>query len=252
MTAYSRQRWERRDMELEGKTALVTGGAIRIGRAICEMLAEAGVHVAIHYNRSADEAEALARQLQGVGVRAATVQGVLDSETACRTVVQGAMAALGPLDLLINNASVFNKDTLDDADMATWMEELWVNFFAPVQLMRTFAEQQRPGKVVNLLDRRITMVDPACVPYWVSKRALADVTRAAALHYAPRLTVNGVAPGAVLPPPGEGEDYIKEYAGPVPLDLQVTPADIAAAVKYVLASDPVTGQVIYVDGGQHL
>jgi len=239
-------------MDLRGKTALVTGGAIRIGRAICESLAERGADVVIHYNRSAAEAEQLKKELEQRGVRAATVQGLLESEEACAQLMEQAREALGDIDILINNASVFNKHTLEQADMAAWMGEMWVNFFAPVQLMRAFAAQSSSGKVVNLLDRRVTTLDPACVPYWISKKALADLTRVAALHYAPRISVNGVAPGAVLPPPGEGANYIKEYAGHVPLEVQVTPEDIAAAVMFVLEQDTITGQIIYVDGGQHL
>jgi NAD(P)-dependent dehydrogenase (short-subunit alcohol dehydrogenase family) len=239
-------------MDLRGKTAFVTGGAIRIGRAICEKMAERGADVVIHYNRSATEAEQLKKELEQRGVRAATVQGLLESEEACAQLMKQAREALGDIDILINNASVFNKHTLEQADMAAWMGEMWVNFFAPVQLMRAFAAQTPSGKVVNLLDRRVTTLDPACVPYWISKKALADLTRVAALHYAPRISVNGVAPGAVLPPPGEGANYIKEYAGHVPMEVQVTPEDIAAAVLFVLEQDTITGQIIYVDGGQHL
>lgn len=239
-------------MNLNGRKALVTGGAVRIGRAICEMLADAGTDICIHYNRSYAEALSLQESLSGCGVQVHVAQANLMTEIACMDLMDRAVALLGPLDILVNNASVFNKHTLDQADMDTWLGEWWPNFFAPVQLMRAFIRSAKGGKIVNLLDRRITSHDTACVPYVVSKKALAEVTKLAALHYAPRFAVNGVAPGAVLPPPGEGEDYIKDHAGSVPLQVQVSPEDIARTVRFVLENDTLTGQVIYVDGGQHL
>ncbi len=240
-------------MNLKGKKALVTGGAVRIGRSICEMLADAGADVCIHYDKSYAEAVALQEQLTQRGVQAHVAEANLMTEVACTELMDKATAMLGgPLDILINNASVFNKHTLDEADMDTWLGEWWPNFFAPVHLMRAMANSSEKGKIVNLLDRRITSRDTFCVPYVVSKKALAEVTQLAALHYAPHFTVNGVAPGAVLPPPGEGPEYIKDHAGLVPLGVQVSPEDISAAVRFVLENDTLTGQVIYVDGGQHL
>ncbi len=239
-------------MDLKRKRVLVTGGAVRIGRAICTMLAKQGADICIHYNRSYDAAQELQRMLQDDGAEAHVAEANLMTETACHELMERAVALLGGVDILINNASVFNKQTLDEADMDVWLGELWPNFFAPVQLMRAFAAQELPGRIVNLLDRRVTSNDTGCVPYLISKKALADVTRLAALHYAPRLTVNAVAPGAVLPPPGEDESYIADKAGPVPLAVQVTPDDIARSVRFVLESDTLTGQIIYVDGGQHL
>ncbi len=239
-------------MELKDKRVLVTGGAIRIGRAICLDLARQGAHICIHYNRSYNEALELQSELEDLGVDAHLAEANLMTELACQELMERAIALMGGVDILINNASVFNKQTIDAADMDGWIGELWPNFFAPVQLMRAFAAQDLPGAIVNLLDRRITGRDTECVPYLISKKALAEVTRLAALHYAPRIRVNAVAPGAVLPPPGESASYIAEKAGPVPLQLQVTPEDIARSVRFVLEQEPLTGQIIYVDGGQHL
>lgn len=239
-------------MELKGKKALVTGGSVRIGRAICEMLADGGADVCIHYNTSYPEASAFRDQLEKRGVEAHIAEANLMTETACTDLMEKAVAMMGPLDILINNASVFNKETLDEANMDVWMGEMWPNFFAPAQLMRAFAVHSDQGKIINLLDRRVTSYDTTCVPYLISKKALAELTQLAALHYAPRITVNGVAPGAVLPPPGKDEHYIKDHAGHVPLDMQVTPEDVAKAVRFVLENDAITGQIVYVDGGQHL
>jgi NAD(P)-dependent dehydrogenase (short-subunit alcohol dehydrogenase family) len=127
-----------------------------------------------------------------------------------------------------------------------------INLVAPFFLMKHFARQTRKGAIVNLLDRRITSLDYTCTPYTLSKKSLHELTRMAALELAPGIRVNGVAPGAVLPPPGKGASYLKDKAGPIPLAQLSTPAQIASAVLYLLQGDSLTGQVIFVDGGQHL
>ena len=239
-------------MNLRGQTALVTGGAVRIGRAICEALAAAGVNVIVHYRHSSVEAEQLRAELEQRGVKAWTLAADLTSEAACRDLVERAAASAGRLDILINNAAVFHKDNLLATTEAKLFAEFWPNLFAPLLLMRAVAEKSSGGKIINLLDRRIAGFDTECVPYVLAKKALAELTQLAAKELAPRFTVNGVAPGAVLPPPGKGGDYLRDLAGPVPLQKQVTPADVAAAVLALLQSDAITGQLLFVDGGQHL
>lgn len=239
-------------MNLKGKAALVTGGAARIGRAICLALAARGAHVVVHYHRSARDAAELTRLVRGRGGKAWAIQAALDSEKACSSLIRRAAARAGRLDILVNNAAVFHKDSLRGVTGDKLQAEFWPNLFAPMLLMRAFAERARKGKIINLLDRRITSLDTSCVPYLLSKKALAEVTRIAALELAPRITVNGVAPGAVLPPPGRGAKYLRDQAGPVPLNRQVRPEDVAEAVVFLLEHDAVTGQVLFVDGGQHL
>lgn len=239
-------------MNLGGKTALVTGGAVRIGAAIARALAREGARIAVHYRNSAAEAEALCRELRAAGGSAAAVSGKLDELDRCERLIADAADALGPLDILVNNAALFHKDSLDTLDANKLDTEFRVNLFAPLLLMRAFAAQGRPGAIVNLLDRRISGLDPTAVPYVLTKKALAEATRLAARHWAPRLRVNGVAPGPVLPPPGEGGDYIREKAGPIPLGRPCTPEQIAEAVVFLLKADSVTGQILVVDGGQHL
>jgi NAD(P)-dependent dehydrogenase (short-subunit alcohol dehydrogenase family) len=239
-------------MNLAGQTALVTGGAVRIGRAICEALAGAGLNVVVHYRRSATEAVALCAELERRGVQAWAVPADLSSEAACTELIRRATAAAGRLDILINNAAVFHKDSLRATTEAGLLAEFWPNLFAPLLLMRALAAQGAGGKIVNLLDRRITGHDVECVPYVLAKKALAELTQLAARELAPRFTVNGVAPGAVLPPPGQGAAYLHDFAGTVPLQKQVTPAAVAAAVLALLQNDAITGQILFVDGGQHL
>ncbi len=238
-------------MELAGKTILVTGGAVRMGRRICEALAAAGCRVAIHCRHSRREARELAESLTQQGHAAWVVAGELDSEPGCRAVLDQAFEAAGRLDGLVNNAAVFHRRTLMETDEAVLLAELRVNLFAPLFLMRAFAGRVKAGRIVNLLDRRIAGLEPGCLAYQISKRGLADLTRLAALELAPDFTVNGVAPGPVLPPP-ERDGKPPEKAGPTLIGRRPTPDEVAQAVLFLLAADAVTGQVIFVDGGQRL
>ncbi len=239
-------------MELKGQTALVTGGAVRIGRALCEALAAEGVNVVVHYRHSGDEAQALCADLERRGVRAWAVAAELTSGAACADLVARATTVAGPLAILINNAAVFHKDHLLATTEAKLLEEFWPNLFAPLLLMRAFAAGSAGGKIINLLDRRIAGHDETCVPYVLTKKALAELTLLAARELAPQFTVNGVAPGAVLPPPGRGADYLHDQAGPSPLQKLITPQAVAEAVLALLRHDALTGQILFVDGGQHL
>ena len=238
-------------MDLSGKTILVTGGAVRIGRRICERLAEAGARVVIHCRHSGREARALADRLGAAGHAAWVVQGDLDSEAGCASTLDQAFAEAGELDGLVNNAAVFHRAGLADTDISRLLAEFRPNLFAPLFLIRAFAARADKGRIVNLIDRRIAGLEPGCLAYQLSKRALADLTRLAALELAPAFAVNGVAPGAILPPVG-GEGRTRDKAGRIPLGRNPTPDEVAEAVLYLLRADSVTGQIIFVDGGQHL
>jgi pteridine reductase len=235
-------------MDLRGKKALVTGGAVRIGRAICLALARAGADVTVHYRSSSTEAASLCAELEAMGVTAWARQADLSDAGA----IDAFMASVAPVDILVNNAAVFNKGRLDGLSAQALLDQFVPNLFAPMLLTKAFAAQGRPGAIVNLVDRRITSLDRSCVAYLLAKDALATFTQVAALELAPRITVNAVAPGPILPPPGEDASYIKEKAGPVPLGKPLGPDDVADAVLYLLKSDAITGQILFVDGGQHL
>jgi NAD(P)-dependent dehydrogenase (short-subunit alcohol dehydrogenase family) len=239
-------------MNLRGKTALVTGGAVRIGKAVCEALAAEGCHVVIHCSRSVQAAEQLARRLRGLEVKAWVVKEAIDSESDCRSLMADALKQAGSLDILVNNAAVFHKTRLKAVTEQKLKMEFGINLFAPILLTRLFAEQAEKGAVVNLLDRRIKANDVDCLPYSLSKKALASFTEEAALALAPDITMNAVAPGPVLPPPGKGAPYLHERAGLIPLKCRITPHDIAAGVVQLLKLEGVTGQTLFMDGGQHL
>lgn len=238
-------------MDLFGKNFLVTGGALRIGRCITESLARAGAGVVIHCRHSAKEARELADGILGKGGKAWIVQENLDSEAACESVMNQAFGEAGGLDGLVNNAAVFHPRHLAETDLSRLMLELRPNFFAPLLLIRAFSRKAKNGRVVNLLDRRIAGFEKGNLAYQLSKRSLADLTRLAALELAPGIAVNGVAPGPVLLP-FDDEGRPREKAGPVPLERRPTPDDVAEAVLFLLRADSITGQILYVDGGQHL
>ncbi len=239
-------------MRLHGKTALITGGAVRIGRAICEALAAQGCNVVIHCSRSLLAADNLAKRLRGRDVKAWVVKEAIDSEADCRSLMAAALRQAGRLDILVNNAAVFHKSRLKVVSEKKLQLEFGINLFAPILLTRLFAEQTERGAVVNLLDRRIKAHDLDCLPYSLSKKALAAFTEEAALSLAPGITVNAVAPGPVLPPPGKGPHVLRERAGAIPMKCRLTPQDIAAGVVMCLKVEGMTGQIIFMDGGQHL
>jgi len=232
---------------------LVTGGAVRLGRTICESLAAEGWDVVIHYRSSVEAAREVARCVEQRGRRAWLVGGDLAEPGACERVIRKAQEASGGLAGLVNSAAVFSKESLWTLDAAD-CERAWrVNCLAPVLLTQAFARTTERGQVVNLLDRRITSDDPACIPYLLSKKALAAFTRSAALALAPRFRVNGVAPGPILPPPGMGPEALHDRAGNVPLGVAACTAEaVAEGVLYLLRAEAVTGQILFIDGGQHV
>jgi len=237
---------------LKGKTALVTGGAKRIGRAIALGLAGTGINVVIHYNSSEKEAGETVSQACDRGVRAWKVRGDLTITTEAERVFQEAVDAAGAIDFLINNASVFTASVLSDIDYDDLRATLGLNAVAPLVLSECFARQKGDGVIINLLDSRIKHYDLNHVSYQISKNILYYLTEALAVEYAPRIRVNAVAPGLILPPAGKDESYLKRLSHNTLLNRHGDPSDITDAVLFLLSSTFITGEVIYVDGGQNL
>lgn len=237
---------------LSGKTALVTGGAKRLGRAVVEALAAAGAHVVIHHNFSARPAETLAEAVRAAGVNAWTVRGDLTDPVDAERVIGRGIDLAGRLDILVNNASIFPSDRLRDVTAASVMENVRVNALAPLVMSRVFAAQDREGCVINFLDTRILDYDIEHVSYHLSKRMLFTITRITALEFAPKIRVNAIAPGLILPPEGKDESYLEELAPTNPLRRYGSPLDVADAVLFLARSTFITGQVIFVDGGRHM
>jgi pteridine reductase len=237
---------------LAGRTALVTGAAKRLGRAIALALAQQGVNVVVHYHQSERAARDLCEEIERVGASAWPLQGDLFDIQETQQLVEQAISQAGPLDILVNNASIFDKETLWETSERSLGRNLQIHTVAPLVLARAFARQGQPGHVVNLLDTRVTTYDREHASYHISKRALLTLTRMLALELAPRIAVNAIAPGLILPPAGLDEGYLQKLTHTNPLERHGDPADVAEAVLFLLRSRFVTGQILYVDGGYHM
>ncbi|MBN1418176.1 MAG: SDR family oxidoreductase [Planctomycetes bacterium] len=238
-------------MSLAGKVALVTGGAVRIGRAICEALAAEGARVVIHFRTSEDAARALASALAVADAPHLRIRADLSVPGDCEALIGRTIDLAGRLDILVNNASVFDPKPILRTSAADLEEAFRINLFAPFVLIREFAARVERGRIVNLLDRRITSFAPGTEAYSLAKKALADLTRMAALALAPRIAVNGVAPGVVLPPAG-GATLPTDRIANVPIGRRIAPEEVARAVVHLLENEALNGQIIFADGGEHL
>ncbi len=232
----------------------MTGAARRIGRAISLRLAEHGTNLMLHYHTSRDEAERTRKQAVAKDIQAHTIQADLSRPDAAGRLFEESCQNLGEIQVLVNNASVFEHVSFRDTTDECWRRNQEVNLNAPVQLMRRFAEQElRNGRIVNLLDWRAQRPQAKQFAYSVAKGGLADATEAAAQELAPEITVNGVAPGPILPPEGTDEEELDHIVSDLPAGRWGEVKDVVDAVLYFLqASSFVTGEVLHVDGGRHL
>jgi NAD(P)-dependent dehydrogenase (short-subunit alcohol dehydrogenase family) len=237
---------------LTGKTALITGASKRLGREIALTLAAEGVGTVLHHNRSVREADELREEISAQGVPAWTLAGDLSDPETAEGLIARAVEIAGPLDILVNNASVFDPGNLEQVAFEDVRLNVAINAWAPFVLSRSFAAQKREGVIINLLDSRLRGYDFAHVAYILSKHLLEVLTRMTALEWAPRVRVNAVAPGLVLPPPGRDNSYLEALSSSLPLKRHGKARDVAEAVLFLVRSEFITGQVIYVDGGRHL
>jgi pteridine reductase len=237
---------------IAGKTALITGAAVRLGRATALALANCGVNIAVHYNHSKNEAGKLKDELTAVGVKCWLVQADLSIEDELQGLLPNVLEMTGSIDILINNASIFPTDTLSSMTFESVMQNIRVNTWAPYSLGRDFAAYCKTGSIINFLDARLPGYDWQHASYTISKHALSLLTRMTALEYAPNIRVNAVAPGLILPPPGKDESFMEPLIPLVPMGKHGTADEIARAVIYLLENDFITGETIYIDGGRHL
>ncbi len=238
--------------ELEGKTALITGAARRIGRGVARGLAEAGMNIVIHYNTSRAAAEEAREQILAVGVRAWVVQADLAARPEAEQLVEKAAGLAGSIDVLVNGAAIFPESKITNLSGDELDSNIRINALSPLLLSRGFAAQTRNGAIVNFLDSRVAGHDLKHAAYGLSKKMLLEMTELLALELAPDIRVNAVAPGLILPPPGEDEAYLEKKKHTVPLAAHGDLQHIVEAVRFLVINDFVTGQVIYVDGGRHL
>jgi NAD(P)-dependent dehydrogenase (short-subunit alcohol dehydrogenase family) len=234
---------------------LVTGAAHRIGAAIARDFAAQGWAVAVHYNHSADAATALADEINQAGGRAAAVAADLADAAATAALVPAAATAVGPLTCLVNNASRFEPDVIETLTAENWDAHLNANLRAPALLTRAFAAQlpgDVEGNIVNLIDQRVWRLVPTFLSYTVSKAGLWTLTQTTAMALAPRIRVNAVGPGPVLPSPRQSQAHFDAACAATPLGRGTSPAEICAAIRYILSAPAMTGQMIALDGGEHL
>ena len=235
---------------------LVTGAAKRIGRAISLRLAREGYAVALHYNHSEREAAALAGEIEAAGGRACLLQADLSQEKEVAPLIGRAANGLGqPITALVNNASLFEKDSALDATRASWDAHMETNLRAPFVLMQALAKalpEEARGCIINILDQRVFNLSPHFLSYTLSKSALWTLTRTMALALAPRIRVNGIGPGPTMKNERQSEEDFAAQWRAIPLARPTGPDEIAQTVLFLLNAPAVTGQMIAVDGGEHL
>lgn len=233
----------------------MTGAAHRIGRAIALDLAAQGFDVAIHYKRSRDAAAALAAEIESCGRRTALIDADLASEDDTAALVGRAADALGPVGCLVNNASRFDLDVWDTATRESWDAHMETNLRAPFLLSQEMARGLPPtaeGVIVNLIDQRVWNLTPYFLTYTLSKTGLWTLTQTLALALAPRIRVNAIGPGPTLKSERQSEEQFRMQWDATPLHHGATPEEIAAGVRFILAAPSMTGQMIALDGGEHL
>jgi len=243
-----------RSFDLTGKTVLITGAAHRVGKMLAEAVAQAGGNVVLHYGRSREAAHTTAEALRERGVRVAILQADLDDPAQAQALIARAQEAAGPLDALVNNAAIFENLTWETTDLAAWERHLRINLTAPFLLSQAFARalpENAEGRIVNILDWRALRPGGDHLPYTISKAALAALTQSLAVALAPRITVNGIALGAVLPPT-DGQPAPKVLHA-TPVSRWATAEEVGQTLCFLLAGPAyITGEIIHLDGGRHL
>jgi NAD(P)-dependent dehydrogenase (short-subunit alcohol dehydrogenase family) len=237
------------------RTALITGGAVRVGRAISLGLARDGLRVVVHYHRSEEEAQAVVRAIRAGGGEAVAVRGDLSRKEEVERVASEAETAFGGVDVLVNNASVFPAERLEETDEALWDRTMAVNLKAPFFLTQRLGSAMRGrggGVVVNLADLAGLQPWTSHAAHSISKAGLVHLTRVAARSLAPEVRVVAIAPGTVLPPEELSTEEVERLAKRTPLRRNGSPGDVVEAVRYLLRADFVTGEVLVLDGGRML
>jgi NAD(P)-dependent dehydrogenase (short-subunit alcohol dehydrogenase family) len=237
------------------RVALVTGGAQRLGEAIALGLAQCGFDIAIHCNTNMAKAREAQSRIRGLGRRAVILQADLSTEAQVTGMIPQITSQLGPPGVLVNNASRFDRDEWSDVTRASWDAHMEPNLRAPFVLMQEFARilpEAAEGVVINMIDQRVWSLTPHFVSYTISKAALWALTQTMALALAPRIRVNAIGPGPALPSARQTEAQFAQQSASVPLGHGTTPDEVAGAVIAILGMPAMTGQMIALDGGQHL
>lgn len=237
------------------ETVLITGAANRIGATIARHLAQSGMQIIVHYNSSADDAEKLVGDIAADGGQAGLVSADLSDTTERAKLIADAAAIFGPLTMLINNASIFEPDSAETMTEALWDAHFNLHAKAPIFMAADFARQLpagRKGNVINMIDERVLRDGPAYFTYNLSKSVLWTATRTLAQSLAPDIRVNAIGPGPVLPHTRQSQDEFDESVKDLPLRQNAGPEEIAKAVSFLIDTPSMTGQILALDGGEHL
>jgi len=231
---------------------LITGGAVRIGKAIAESLAQTGAEIIIHYNRSGKEAQQTAESIRACGGVVHLIQKDLSSEQAVLELFESLETSDIIPNILINSASIFETDRFEESSQESLERNMTINSYVPHWLTRELAKLNSSGQIINILDTKISCYDEPHFSYHLSKRNLFTLTKLSALELAPNFRVNGIALGAILPPVGLDQNYLQARADETPLQHAGSVESVTATVQFLLNSPLITGQIIYLDGGFHL
>ena len=234
------------------RTALVTGGAHRIGKAIVLELGRMGFNIALHYHRSEQDAKKVARQVEKQGVRCHLFQCDFSNMNEVHELIPRVIEVFPDLNVLINSVSLFEKATLLSTNEDLFDRMMTVNLKVPLFLTRDFAHHAKKGSVINIVDTKIARTLFRYFVYTLTKKSLLDLTLMSAKELAPGIRVNAIAPGLILPPAGKDESYLDSLSKNIPLQKKGSPEKVSQAVRFLIESDFITGECIYVDGGEHL
>jgi NAD(P)-dependent dehydrogenase (short-subunit alcohol dehydrogenase family) len=237
------------------KTALVTGASQRIGRAIAISMAADGWQIAVHYNTSAADANKVVQEISEAGGKAIAVPADLADETAVSALIPDIGQQLGPVSAVINNASIFEEDTVETATKHSWDSHMAINLRAPFLLTQGLAENRpknEKANIINIVDQRVKNLTPYFSSYTLSKSALWTLTQTSAAALAPDIRVNAIGPGPTLPSVRQSQEQFDRQVALTPLQAQVDPEEICQAVRFILATPSMTGQLLALDSGQHL
>ena len=234
------------------ETALITGGARRIGQAIALELASLRYNVALHYHHSREPAEVTAVEIRQKGVECELFRCDLSDENKTSQLISKVFRKFPGLNLLVNSASIFEKSKFVVKDVKLFNDHFATNLKAPFILSCEFFRLCKKGQIINLLDTNIVKNKTSQVAYLLTKKSLADMTKLAAVEFAPHVRVNGIAPGLILPAKGNTTEHLDRMARNIPLQRKGDPGYITQSIKFLIENDYLTGQFIFNDGGEHL
>lgn len=234
------------------KTVLITGSAKRLGKNIALTLAKNGFNIALHYNKSKYHAEILKKEISSLNVKCDIFQADLSNENKVIKLIDNVIKKFNDLVILINNASVFKKSKFLETDIKLFNNTFNLNFKAPFILSQKFAQKIKNGQIINIIDTKISKNNFNYFAYTLSKKLLADFTKMSARELGPNIRVNAVCPGLILPPEDKKDDYLSELSKKIPLKRKGDTEDISNAVLFLISNEYITGQLLFIDGGEHL